>query len=77
MSFLALLAIVLHGFLPIIEEALGVVTAEVVPRVFRRQFGVGIVRCYRFYRRAGAIRSNPHWPAWPYSLNLGSTIAKS
>jgi hypothetical protein len=36
MSFLALLAVVLHGFLPVIEEAPGVVTAEVVLGVFRR-----------------------------------------
>jgi hypothetical protein len=25
----------------------------------------------------GAIRSNPHWLAWPYSINLGSTVARS
>jgi hypothetical protein len=77
MSFLALLAIVLHGFLPIIKEALGVVMAEVIPGVFRRKFNVSVIRRHRLHRRVGAIRSNSHWPAWPCFLNLGSTVDRS
>jgi hypothetical protein len=55
----------------------GVVMAEVVPGDFRRQFGVGVIHCHRLHQRVGAIRSNPHWLAWPCFINLGSTIARS
>jgi hypothetical protein len=60
MSFLALLAVDLHGFLLVIKEAPGVVTAEVISGVFRRQFGVSVVRRHCLHRRAGAIKYNLH-----------------